>query len=47
MTNVMKSRPPQNDVLEDGLFEIAVGPYGDAGDFKPAPSVVVGGGGLR
>jgi hypothetical protein len=29
--------------LEDGLFEIAVGPYGATGDYDPASEVVVGG----
>lgn len=32
--------------LEDGLFEIAVGPYGQPGDYSSANDVVVGGGGF-
>ena len=30
--------------LEDGLFEIAVAPYADDGDYEPEDQVVVGGG---
>jgi len=32
--------------LEDGLFEIAVGPYGQTADVKETDDVVVGGGGV-
>mmetsp|Transcript_27161 Transcript_27161/g.33778 ORF Transcript_27161/g.33778 Transcript_27161/m.33778 type:complete len:323 (-) Transcript_27161:397-1365(-) len=32
--------------LEDGLFEIAVAPFGELGEYKPEDDVVIGGGGF-